>query len=47
MKLSNLKSKLLIILFLFFGFVGFAKDDNEGDHGTGEFDPIEMIHHQF
>jgi F-type H+-transporting ATPase subunit a len=45
MKLSNLKSKLLIILFLFFGFVGFAKDDIEGDHGQGEFDPKEMILH--
>ena len=45
MKLSNIKSKLLIILFLFFGFVGFANDDSEGDHDQQEFDPKEMILH--
>ena len=45
MKLSNIKSKFLIILFLFFGFVGFAKEYSEGDHDQQDFDPKEMILH--
>ena len=45
MKLSYLKSELLISLFLFFGFVGFAKDYSEIGASDEKFDPKEMILH--
>lgn len=45
MKLINLKSKLITILFLSFGFIGFAKDANERHDSGKKFDPKEMILH--
>ena len=45
MKLINLKSKLITILFLSFGFIGFAKDANERSNSGKKFDPKEMILH--
>jgi F-type H+-transporting ATPase subunit a len=45
MKLINLKSKLITILFLSFGFIGFAKDANERSNSGKKFDAKEMILH--
>ncbi|MBK86117.1 MAG: ATP synthase F0 subunit A [Flavobacteriaceae bacterium] len=45
MKLIILKSKLIIILFLSFCFIGFAKDANARDSSGKKFDPKEMILH--
>ena len=45
MKLINLKSKLITILILSFGFIGFAKDANERHDSGKKFDPKEMILH--